>query len=89
MQTFTEKVIAIVQAIPKGKTMTYKEVARKAGSPDASRAVGSIMKANYNPSIPCHRVVRSDGITGEYNRGREEKIRKLIAEGALPKDTFR
>jgi alkylated DNA nucleotide flippase Atl1 len=39
------------------------------------------MKANYNPSIPCHRVVRSDGITGEYNRGREEKIHKLIAEG--------
>ena len=89
MQSFTEKVIAIVQAIPKGKTMTYKEVARKAGSPGASRAVGSIMKANYNPSIPCHRVVRSDGITGEYNRGREEKIRKLIAEGALPKDTLR
>jgi len=81
MQSFTEKVIAIVKAIPKGKTMTYKEVARKAGSPDASRAVGSIMKANYNPSIPCHRVVRSDGITGEYNRGREEKIHKLIAEG--------
>ncbi len=89
MQSFTEKVIAIVQAIPKGKTMTYKEVAQKAGSPGASRAVGSIMKANYNPSIPCHRVVRSDGIVGEYNRGREEKIRKLIAEGALPKGTLR
>ncbi len=89
MQSFTEKVIAIVKAIPKGKTMTYQAVAAKAGSPNAARAVGSIMKANYRPEIPCHRVVRSDGLAGEYNRGREEKIRKLIAEGALPKETLR
>lgn len=82
--TFTEKVQKIVAAIPKGKTMTYKEVAKKAGSPNAARAVGSIMKANYDPKIPCHRVIRSDGIVGEYNRGgREEKVRKLRAEGAL------
>ncbi len=83
IQTFTEKVIALVRAIPSGTTMTYKEVARMAGSPNASRAVGSIMKANYNPDIPCHRVVRSDGIAGEYNRGRTEKIRKLRDEGVV------
>ena len=83
IQTFTEKVIAIVRAIPAGTTMTYKEVASRAGSPNASRAVGSIMKTNYNPDIPCHRVVRSDGIAGEYNRGRTEKIRKLRAEGVI------
>ncbi len=81
---FTKKVQKIVAAIPKGKTMTYKQVATKAGSPNAARAVGSIMKANYDPKIPCHRVIRSDGIVGEYNRGgREEKIRKLKAEGAI------
>ncbi len=64
--------------------MTYKQVAAKAGSPNAARAVGAIMKANYDPEIHCHRVIRSDGIVGEYNRGgREEKIRKLRAEGAI------
>jgi O-6-methylguanine DNA methyltransferase len=81
--TFTEKVFAVVKDIPKGKTLTYKEVAQLAGSPNAFRAVGSILKTNYDPNIPCHRVIRSDGKTGEYNRGREEKIRKLKQEKAI------
>lgn len=81
--TFKEKVLEVVKKIPKGKTMTYKEVARKAGSPNASRAVGSILKTNFNPKIPCHRVIRSDGIAGEYNRGRVNKIKLLKKEGAL------
>lgn len=82
MKSFKEKVLKIVSKIPKGSVLTYKEVAKQAGSPNASRAVGSIMKANFNNDIPCHRVVRSDGIVGEYNRGgREEKLRKLKAEG--------
>jgi methylated-DNA-[protein]-cysteine S-methyltransferase len=83
-KTFTEKVKDIVRNIPKGKTMTYKQVATKAGSPLASRRVGSIMKANYDPLIPCHRVIRSDGIIGDYNRGgKEAKKALLIKEGAL------
>lgn len=73
----------MVCKIPRGKVLTYKQVAEKAGSPNASRAVGSILKQNYNEKIPCHRVIRSDGLTGEYNRGRNEKIRKLRAEGAI------
>ncbi len=82
--TFADTVRNIVSKIPKGKTMTYKEVARLAGSPNAARAVGSIMKANYNTSIPCHRVIRSDGKIGAYNRGgTKEKIRKLKREGAI------
>lgn len=82
--TFADKVRNIVAGIPKGKTLTYKQVAVKAGSPNAARAVGAIMKANYDPMVPCHRVIRSDGIVGEYNRGgREEKLRKLRAEGAI------
>ncbi len=84
--TFADKVRDVVRKIPKGKVMTYKEVAVKAGSPNASRAVGSILKQNYDPKIPCHRVVRSDGIIGEYNRGRDEKVRKLRAEGAITTD---
>lgn len=76
--SFTDKVKEIVKRIPKGKVLTYKEVARKAGSPNASRAVGSIMKANYDPKIPCHRVIRSDGGMGGYNRGGIKKKLELL-----------
>ena len=75
--SFSERVYAIVAKIPKGKVMTYKQVAAKAGSPHAARAVGNLMKNNYNPKIPCHRVVRSDGKIGDYNRGGSE--RKMVA----------
>jgi O-6-methylguanine DNA methyltransferase len=78
MKTFTEKVRAIVTKIPKGKTMTYKEVAAKAGNPKAARGVGAIMRSNYNRDIPCHRVVRSDGKLGSYNRGGEAQKRRLL-----------
>lgn len=69
MKSFKEKVLEVVRKIPKGQVMSYKQVAKKAGSAGASRVVGSIMKANYDKNIPCHRVVRSDGKIGEYNRG--------------------
>jgi len=75
--SFSERVYAIVAKIPIGKVMTYKQVAAKAGSPHAARAVGNLMKNNYNPKIPCHRVVRSDGKIGDYNRGGSE--RKMVA----------
>lgn len=81
---FTERVLNIVSGIKRGDTMTYKEVATRAGSPGASRAVGSIMKANYRPGVPCHRVIRSDGNIGQYNRGGpSEKYKKLKKEGAV------
>ena len=66
---FSDKVRDIVRKIPKGKTMTYKEVASKAGNPKAARAVGAVMRSNYDPSIPCHRIVASDGKMRGYNRG--------------------
>ncbi len=80
--TFKERILAIVKNIPKGRVLTYQEVARRAGSPRAFRAVGSILKTNFNPAIPCHRVIRSDGSLGEYNRGgTTAKRNKLIGEG--------
>lgn len=83
-KSFREKVLEVVGKIPKGKTMTYSHVARRAGSPGAARAVGFIMKANYNPQIPCHRVIRSDGKVGEYNRGGSSaKLKLLRAESAI------
>ncbi|KKQ44627.1 MAG: Methylated-DNA-protein-cysteine S-methyltransferase Ogt, partial [Candidatus Nomurabacteria bacterium GW2011_GWC1_37_9] len=61
MKSFTEKVYEIVRKIPKGKVLTYKEVAKKAGNEKASRAVGNILHKNFDPKIPCHRVVSSQG----------------------------
>ena len=78
--TFADRVRAIVAKIPKGETMTYKQVAERAGSPRAFRAVGNILNKNYDPNIPCHRVVRSDGTTGGYNRGSERKLEILREE---------
>ena len=69
MKTFTEKVKEVVKKIPKGKVLTYKQVAEKAGSPNAARAVGNIMRQNFDPKIPCHRVIGSDGKMRGYNRG--------------------
>lgn len=81
---FFQRVIAVVRAIPAGSVMTYKQVASAAGSPRACRAVGSMMKKNVDPTVPCHRVVRSDGNVGEYNQGGSDaKKKKLIDEGAI------
>jgi O-6-methylguanine DNA methyltransferase len=86
MKTFTEKVQDIVRKIPKGKVLTYGQVATKAGSHGASRAVGTIMAHNFDTTIPCHRVIRSDGKIGNYNRGGSSAKRKLlIEEGYLEK----
>ena len=70
---FARHVFSIVAKIPKGKTLTYKEVALIAGRPGAYRAVGNILSTNWNPNIPCHRVIRSDGTMGGYNRGIKRK----------------
>lgn len=69
---FKQRVLAVVKSIPEGKTMSYQEVAAAAGSPGAARAVGTIMSRNSDESVPCHRVIRSDGSIGGYNglRGR-------------------
>lgn len=83
MPTFTEKVFSIVRKIPKGKVMTYKEVAIKLGRPGSSRAVGTALSKNFDPNIPCHRVIRSDGGMGGYNRGINNKIKILKEEGVI------
>lgn len=79
---FKQQVCAVVKKIPKGRVMTYAEVARKIGRPKAARAVGTVLSKNYDPQIPCHRVIRSDGKIGNYNRGGSRaKIRILKKEG--------
>ena len=77
---FAAKVYAVVAKIPKGKVLTYGQVAKAAGKPGAARAVGMFMAHNYNPKIPCHRVVRSDGTIGNYNRGGKIRKAELLRE---------
>ena len=79
--TFQDKIYEIVRKIPKGQTLTYKQVAQLAGRPKACRAVGNILNKNYDPDIPCHRVIRSDKKMGGYNRGASAKQKLLKDEG--------
>lgn len=81
MTSFTEKVYKVVKLIPKGSIMTYKQIAEKIGSPLACRAVGNALNKNYDQKIPCHRVIRSNGKLGGYNRGVKRKEEILKIEG--------
>lgn len=84
MSDFSSTVKKIVAQIPPGTVVTYKDVAIKANHPRAARAVANIMAANYDPNIPCHRVIRSDGTLGGYNRGgTSAKARILASEGVV------
>ena len=78
--SFTTLVKDVVAAIPAGETRTYSEVAAAAGNPNAARAVARIMATNYDPAVPCHRVVRKDGSLGGYNRGGIEEKRRLLSK---------
>ncbi len=78
---FKEKVYKICKKIPKGKVLSYKEVAKLAGSSCAWRTVGSILNKNSNSKIPCHRVIKSDGKVGGYKDGIKKKISLLKREG--------
>lgn len=83
--TFQQAVRAVVRAIPRGSVLTYGEVARMAGYPGAARAVGSLMATNFDPEIPCHRVIYANGSIGNYNRGGpEKKYQLLLEEHAIP-----
>ncbi len=81
---FKEKVLNIVRQIPRGYVLTYKEVAKLAKNPKAYRAVGNILNKNKDyKNIPCHRVVRSDGKIGGYNRGTDKKHSLLARENVI------
>ncbi len=82
--TFSETIRSIVRNIPKGEVRTYAAVAREAGNPRAARAVANVMAANFDPAIPCHRVIRTDGRAGGYNRGGTDAKRAILAsEGVV------
>lgn len=83
-QSFREVVKEIVRNIPNGTTMTYGKVAEIAQKPRGARAVARIMSSNYDPTVPCHRVICANGSLGGYNRGGIlEKQKILEKEGII------
>ena len=85
MKTFKQKVYEIAATIPKGKVMTYSQLAALAGNPKAARAVGMLMAKNPDlRKVPCHRVVSAKGeLTGYSNGGIKIKKEMLAGEGVL------
>lgn len=80
---FERAVLEVTRRIPAGQTRPYAWVAREAGRPRAVRAVGTVLAGNPVPLlVPCHRVVRSDGVLGEYMFGPARKEELLRAEDA-------
>lgn len=81
--SFKDDVYSAVKKIPKGEVRSYKEVAMMIGRPRSYRAVGNVLNKNRDPEVPCHRVVRSDGVVGGFAWGSERKRAMLQAEGAI------
>ncbi len=86
MTEFRRRVTLACRNVSRGQTISYAELARRAGSAGAVRAAGSVMADNpFGLIVPCHRVIRSDGSIGEFGGpdGSELKERLLTHEGAL------
>ncbi len=83
LSEFERAVLLKALEIPRGEVRPYAWVAREIGNPKAVRAVGTALGNNPIPIfIPCHRVVRSNGETGEYGLGGEANKRTMLrAEG--------
>ena len=83
---FQRKVLKELLKVPAGKVRSYSWLARRAGFPKASRAVGNVMAGNPIPFlIPCHRIVPASGGVGNYGLGKELKRKLLLREGAVIK----
>lgn len=85
---FSEKEKAVLKAllkVPAGEVVSYGELGKRAGIPNAARFVGNVMAKNrFGPIIPCHRVILSNGRMGKFS-GKENhpmKIKMLTQEGA-------
>jgi len=78
-----ERIIAAVRAIPRGQVAGYGEVARRAGLPGRARLAAKVLSGNADPTLPWHRVLRSDGRIAfpEGSGGYREQSRRLRAEG--------
>ena len=82
---FNARIYAIARTTPPGATITYGEIAKRLGTPELARDVGTAMGQNpFAPIVPCHRVVAANGKTGGFSAtgGVTTKLRMLAIEGA-------
>jgi methylated-DNA-[protein]-cysteine S-methyltransferase len=83
LSDFDRRVAAVARTIAPGETLTYGEVAERAGAKGEAREVGSAMGRNrFAPIVPCHRVVAAGGKLGGFSApgGVETKVRMLEIE---------
>jgi O-6-methylguanine DNA methyltransferase len=77
----------LVKQIPKGRVSTYGAVAKALGNKGYARAIGKYMNKNPDPdTMPCFKIVKSDGSIGGFGRGINDKIRRLNEDGIKVKD---
>jgi methylated-DNA-[protein]-cysteine S-methyltransferase len=83
-EKFSQSAWRVMRKIPPGKTLTYADLAKRAGSKDAVRAAGSACARNLIALVvPCHRIVKTGGALGNYAYGLKYKQWLLSHEGAL------
>ena len=77
------RILAAVRAIPAGQVAGYGDVARRAGLPGRARLAARVLSQNGDPTLPWHRVLRSDGRIAfpPGSEGFREQARRLQAEG--------
>lgn len=76
-----QKIFSYLKTLPKGKTTTYKFLADKFHT--SPRGVGMILKYNKDKSIPCYKVIRSDGKLGGYNNLLGKSKRELLKKEGI------
>jgi methylated-DNA-[protein]-cysteine S-methyltransferase len=88
LRGFRGQVLKATARIPFGQVSSYREIATRAGSPNAYRAAGNALGSNPVPIVvPCHRVLHAGGGLGGYTGGLERKRFLLALEGVLPGPT--
>jgi methylated-DNA-[protein]-cysteine S-methyltransferase len=81
---FRRRALEAMSRVPYGETVTYAELAARAGNPRAARAAGHACATNPIPIVlPCHRILGSDGRLHGYGGGLHMKRQLLRLEGAL------
>jgi len=80
-----KRIHAVIRAIPKGSVAAYGGVARRAGLPGRARLVARVLSNSVDPTLPWHRVLRSDGRIAfpADSEGHAEQTQRLRAEGVL------
>ena len=83
MTPFGRRVLHVLRKIPRGRVVTYGDLARLAGRPGAARAAGNIMRDAPEPGLPYHRVIAAGGRLGGFGGDPQRKAALLAAEGVI------